>query len=89
MNIAETLEAYERIAEACEKAIDENKNLIDEADRWLPNPWTWDFNYLHASEDGEYIYGSASVWTNQTGGSNEEVEFRIPIATINRFLDES
>lgn len=86
--IDDILEGYFKIAKACEDAIRADHSLIAEEYRWLPSPWASDFTHLEMSMNGTYVYGSASVWTNQTGGSNESCEFYIPLDTLNKHLKD-
>ena len=85
--IDDILEGYFKIAQACEGAIKEDHSLIAEEYRWLPSPWASDFTNLEMSMNGTYLSGTAEVWTNQTGGSNEYLEFYIPIETLNKYLE--
>lgn len=84
--IDDILNGYAKIAQAAQDALSADKNLIHEDDRWLPLPWSNDFNHLEMNHDNTVLLGSATVWTMQTGGSSEWMEFSIPLDTLNEFL---
>lgn len=80
-------EKYEQITSAIERAIEDNRDLVDKGDRWLARLISsGDIKDFSTNVAGTLLYGSANVWTVQTGGSNERVEFTIPLDTLNEYL---
>lgn len=85
--IATILDGYDRIANAIEKAIDADKNLVDEADRWVAHLfWSCDIQNLEVNNVDQTIFGYGTVWTVQTGGSHEQLNFTIPLETLRKYL---
>lgn len=78
-------ETYDDITLAISKAIDADRTLVVESDRWLAHlideSTIRDFRAY-----GEGISGHATVWTVQTGGSTEHAYFNLPLDTLNEFL---
>jgi len=76
---------HERICNAIEKAIDADRTLVEEIDRWVAH--LIDSGEIRNYEAvGNMLYGHAQVWTQQTGGSHEYPHFKIPLDTLNKFL---
>ena len=84
--IANIIDGYDRLTLAVINALDADKTLIDEADRWLPRPWACDIASLEVNLSDQTLFGYGSVWTMQTGGSTEQVNFTIPLETLRKFL---
>lgn len=85
--ISNTLDGYYRIIQAIEKAIDTDKSLVDEDDRWVAHLfWSCDIQSLEVNVIDQTIFGYGTVWTMQTGGSHEHVNFTIPLETLQKFL---
>lgn len=84
--IDDIAEGWSKLTDAIVKALKADKTLIDKGDRWLPTPDAYDIHYIEASIYGDRINGTASVYTMQTGGSTEHLEFTIPLDTLNKYL---
>lgn len=85
--IANIIDGYDRLTQAAENAIRADKSLVDEDDRWLAHlVWAADLEGLYVNVVDQILIGYAYVWTVQTGGSNEQVHFTIPLETLRKFL---
>lgn len=85
--IANIIDGYGRLTRAVEKAVDADKSLVDEADQWVAHLfWAADIQSLEVNVVDQTLIGFGTVWTVQTGGSHEQVNFTIPLETLRKFL---
>lgn len=84
--ISNIVEGHYRLSRAIEEALAADKTLIDESDRWLPRLWYSDIQSLEVNFTDQTIIGYGDVYTMQTGGSTEQVNFTIPLETLQKYL---
>lgn len=78
-------ETYDDITRAISEAIDADRTLVVESDRWLAHLID-ESSIRDFRAYGEGISGHAEVYTVQTGGSTEYAYFNIPLDTLNEYL---
>ncbi len=84
MNAAQMIQQHDALREACyELGKKQDHGWLNTA---YSNASADDITWIEP--DGEFVAVSVSVWTSQTGGSHEPVEFKVNADELEGLVDE-